>query len=78
MYAVSAIIDSARDQFPPINQWPFQQVVDMTKAIELLTQIDKKLGAKDCVDEKKDKFIKQLQRRIVKLEAQRGKRKKNG
>ena len=68
MCAVSMVVDAAYTQFPPIQQWPIQQVVDMSEVIKLLTKIDEKLGAKDCVDAKKEAFLKELADRVAELE----------
>lgn len=70
MCAISVVIDAAMTQFPPVNQWPLPQVTDMTEVVRLLKAIDDKLGTKDCVDAKKDAFLKELADRLAVLEAQ--------
>jgi hypothetical protein len=41
----------------------------MAEVIRLLDSIDKKLGAKDCVDATKEKFLADLDARVKALEA---------
>lgn len=69
MCLVSLVVHGAANQFPPVNQWGLQQVSEMQKVISLLESIDKKLGAKDCVDETKQKFLDELAERVKTLEA---------
>lgn len=77
MCMVSMMVDNARTQWPPVNQCPLQPAVDLTDIIRRLSEIDNKMGAKDCYDPKKDEFIQQLQDRIAELEKQvKPKRKK--
>jgi hypothetical protein len=68
MCVVSAMIDSSQ-QWGPIQKWPYPVVQDMSDIIRRLAEIDKKLGAKDCFDPKKDSFIQELSERLAALEA---------
>jgi hypothetical protein len=49
-----------------------QQVTDMQRVVKLLESIDKKLGAKDCVDETKEGFLAALDARVKALELETG------
>jgi hypothetical protein len=68
MCLVSVVTQGAISQLPPVSQWGFQQVSEMSKVIQLLESIDKKLGAKDCVDETKQSFLDELAERVKVLE----------
>jgi hypothetical protein len=68
MCVVSMVVDSARQQWPQPQFMPYRQAVDLSEVIEKLGQIDKKLGAKDCYDSKKDAYIQELRDRIAALE----------
>ena len=77
MCVVSNMIDSARTQWPQPQYIPYPVAVDLTDIINKLAEIDKKLGAKDCFDPKKDEYIQQLADRIKQLEAQQKKPRKS-
>jgi hypothetical protein len=62
------VVDGAREQWGQIQNWPYPVVQDMSDIIERLSEIDKKLGAKDCFDPKKDAFIQELSERLAALE----------
>jgi hypothetical protein len=68
MCVVSNMMDSARYQWPPISTWPVQTVTDFSEIIKKLSEIDKKLGAKDCYDPKKEAFLKELDDRLKAIE----------
>lgn len=68
MCIVSVVTTGAHTQLPPVNQWPVQDVLAMQRVIALLESIDKRLGAKDCQDEVKDKFLQELADRVRSLE----------
>jgi len=68
MCVVSMMVDSMQQQWPPINQWPAQQVVDISAILEAIRRLDEKLGARDCHDPKKDKFLQELEARVKALE----------
>lgn len=69
---MSVMIESAKEQWPPVQQWPYQwpyqQAVDMAEILKRLDGLDKKLGVKDCFDPTKDEFIQKLKERIESLE----------
>lgn len=69
MCVVSVVVDQSQRQWGSIQTWPAPVVVDMSQIIEKLSEIDKKLGAKDCYDPKKDEFLKALADRVAALEA---------
>lgn len=71
MCVVSNMIDSAGKQWPPFNSgnWNLPTLTEFQQIINKLAEIDRKLGAKDCYDPKKDEVIAQLQARIKELEA---------
>lgn len=69
MCVVSVITEAIGNQLPPLSQWNYQQVTDLSQVIKLLEGIDKKLGAKDCINENKQKFLDELDLRIRVLEA---------
>lgn len=73
MCVVSMMIDSAGAQWPPIRQWPYQEAQDFSEIIRKLSEMDEKLGAKDCYDPKKEKFLQELADRITELEKRIGK-----
>lgn len=68
MCVVSNMIDTAREQWPPIQTWPAPVPQEMQEIIRRLADIDRKLGAKDCYDPKKEQFLKDLSDRVAKLE----------
>jgi sugar phosphate isomerase/epimerase len=68
MCMVSMVVDQLPKQWGQIDQWPYQQTVDVREVLKKLAEIDEKLGAKDCYEPKKDEVIKQLQARIKELE----------
>lgn len=69
MCSVSMITNNFDKQYPPINQWPYQQAVDLSEVLKKLDDIDKKMGAKDCNETGKEAFFKALEDRIAALEA---------
>lgn len=72
MCLVSLVVHGAANQLPPLPQWNLQQVTDMQRVVRLLESIDKKLGAKDCVDETKESFLAELDKRVKALELETG------
>ena len=68
MCVVSVVVDASRQQWGQISQWPTEVAYDMKDIIRRLDAIDKKLGAKDCYDPKKQEFIAELEARIARLE----------
>lgn len=72
MCLVSVVTQGAIGQLPPLNKWPMQQVSEMREVIRLLESIDRKLGAKDCVDETKESFLAELDKRVSALELETG------
>jgi hypothetical protein len=68
MCIVSMVTRGIGEQYPPLKQWPYQQVVDMSEVLKKLDVLDKKLGKKDCHEPEKDKFLKDLAERVKELE----------
>ena len=64
MCLVSLVVHGAANQLPPLSQWSVQQLSEMQQVIRLLESIDKKLGAKDCLDETKETFLADLDYQI--------------
>ncbi|MHB8603599.1 MAG: hypothetical protein ACYC9R_13270 [Nitrosotalea sp.] len=62
------VVDSWRQFEQPVTQWPYGVAVDMKRIIDLLEGIDKRMGTKDCITEKKEKALAQLEARIRELE----------
>lgn len=58
MCVVSMLVDSTQRQWGQIQTWPSPVPQDMSEIIRRLAEIDKKLGARDCFDPKKDEFIR--------------------
>lgn len=69
MCVVSLVVDASQRQWGNISTWPAPVVVDMSEVIQKLSEIDKKLGARDCYDPKKDEFLQALERRLKAVEA---------
>lgn len=73
MCIVSMITQEIPKQFPNWQQqFTPQQVVDLSEVLKKLDAIDKKLGAKDCKDESKAKFLEELaalRQRVEELES---------
>lgn len=69
MCIVSVVTSAIGNQLPSLNQWPYQQIQDLSRVIQLLESIDRKMGAKDCLDETKRIFIEQLNQRLHAAEA---------
>ena len=44
----------------PLGQWPTEELQLLRKAIDLLERIDKKLEARDCKDDIKERFLRNL------------------
>lgn len=70
MCFVSNISDGYYGQIPfvPLQNWPPQQVIDLSEVIRRLDDIDKKLGLRDCMDDQKQKFMDELNIRLTKIE----------
>lgn len=68
MCVVSVIIKESQAQWGGIQGWPLQQVSEMQQIIQKLAEIDRKLGAKDCIDPVKEKFLADLDKRVEALE----------
>jgi|HubBroStandDraft_4_1064222.scaffolds.fasta_scaffold04643_1 hypothetical protein len=69
MCFVSVVTASIPNQYlAPISQWDFQTVNDFQEVIKRLDAIDKRLGARDCVDPVKEKFFEELAARVAVLE----------
>ena len=68
MCVVSVVIGESRKQWGQIQNWPLQQASEMQQIIQKLAEIDKKLGARDCIDPVKEKFLADLDKRVKKLE----------
>jgi len=68
MCVVSNMVDSMRGQWPPVQTWPAQQVIDISQILEAIRKLDEKLGAKDCHDPNKDQFLQELAARVKALE----------
>jgi hypothetical protein len=73
MYIVSMVATGIKEQYPPIQQWTYPQVVDLTEVLKKLDKIDKQLGAKECHEPEKEKLLEQLAARVAELERQLGK-----
>lgn len=70
MCIVSMVTTGIQEQYPPLKQWPYQQVVDMSEVLKKLDALDKKLGNKECYEPVKDKFLQELAERLEHLEEQ--------
>lgn len=68
MCVVSMVVDSARQQWPQPQYMPPSYAFELADIIRRLGELDKKLGAKDCYDPKKDAYIQELEQRITALE----------
>lgn len=69
MCAVSAITPVIQQQYPPLNQWAYQDLTGMKAVLDRLDALDKKLGAIQCEnDAPKTAFLKELSDRIAALE----------
>jgi len=70
MCVYSAVIDSVRDQAwrEPFNrtQWDWSAYQLLQEVLKRLDKIDKHLGLKDCVDDRKDVFMQELKELIEK------------
>jgi hypothetical protein len=62
------VTEGINKQYPPIQTWPYQQVIDMSEVLKKLDLLDKKLGAKNCYEPVKEDVLKQLENRIEVLE----------
>jgi len=63
MCFVSLVTSCFPNQVPPFHQlenWPKEQVLDLAEVLRRLDRIDKALGLRDCKDESKEKFLKEL------------------
>ena len=69
MCMVSLMVEQAPQQWGQPSTWPHQTIVDVAEILRKLEAIDKKLGAPDCVDAKKEKFLRELDERLERLEA---------
>lgn len=66
---VSMVVDQYQKQWTqPFQQWQSRDVTDFSEVLRKLGKLDERLGAKDCVDAKKDELIKKLEERIKELE----------
>ena len=74
MCVVSAITQSIPNNWGSPQNWPAQTVIDVDQILKKLDAIDKKLGAPECTDPNKDKFLADLERRVKALEADRRER----
>jgi hypothetical protein len=54
---------------PPEPQWSKELLKKLEQVIEMLGEIDRKMGAKDCFDPKKEEFIRELKEKLALLEA---------
>src|SRR5579863_5538870 len=69
MCIVSMISTGIPLQRPPYNDlqtWPRQEILDLSEIIKRLDRIDKKLGLKDCKDDAKESFLKELEELVEK------------
>ena len=57
---VSSGLQTQNQPFGQLQNWPPQQVIDLSEVIRRLDRIDQVLGLKDCKDEAKEKFLKEL------------------
>lgn len=67
MCAVSAVIYYAQKYYPE-NNWDYNTLSDFTRIIQMLERIDKKMDQKDCDSSIKDRFLKDIDDRLRKLE----------
>lgn len=68
MCIVSAVSEALPKQNIPWQQWPTQQILDLSEVIKKLDSIDKKLGLKDCNDSLKESFLSELANRVEAIE----------
>lgn len=52
--------------WPSLGQVPVQDLKELKEILERLDALDKKIGARDCRDEAKEKFFEELQALIDK------------
>lgn len=74
MCIVSVVTSQMQHQLPPIYQWDLQTSRDVKEILEKLSAIDRKLGAKECSEPEKEKFLAQLAQRVERLEKLQAKR----
>lgn len=67
MCAVSATHDYFR-QNVPITQWDNKSWDEYLEIIRRLELLDEKLDQKDCVDPAKEEWMKEVEKRLKKLE----------
>jgi len=67
MCVVSMVIQGATEQWPKPNLMNLQTAIDFNDIINRLAAIDAKLGARDCIDAKKEEYIAALEARIAEL-----------
>lgn len=76
MCLVSMVTDWHQRTYPVTH--PYWDVSDNHKKfkeiLDAVKELDKRLGQPDCVDPKKDEYIKELEARIKRLEDQASKR----
>lgn len=68
MCTLSVVTDMAYQQWGHLNSWPLPESKTILDVLRKLDEMDKKLGAPECVDDRKDDFIRRLEQRIEELE----------
>lgn len=69
MCSVSMVVSSSPVQWPLLKDTTDVEVLKkLVTVINMLSEMDKKLGATDCYDPTKDEYISQLEIRIKDLE----------
>lgn len=54
--------------FGQLQNWPDPQVQKLSQVVELLQSIDEKLGLRECKDDEKEKFLRELDTRMKQIE----------
>lgn len=66
MCTVSMIYDAAKQI--PMQQWTQPAFYDFTQIVEMLKELDRKLGMKDCEDPAKAAWMRSVEERLRQLE----------
>ena len=51
-----------------LQNWPDQQLLDLSEVLKRLDKIDQALGLRDCKDQEKAAFLKELEDRVTDIE----------
>ena len=68
MCMISVIMDYGKTVDP--NKWNTQIWRDYQKLLDDTKKLDEKLGEPDCVDPEKEKWMKEVEERLQKLESE--------